>query len=111
MASREATLVSDSFGGYKDLGFEFKEHAIVNHGADEFVKGSLHTNSVEGFFSQLKRGVYGIYHQVSVRHLQRYCDEFAYRYNTRKIKDAERFTLSLQNMERRLTWNRLTEKK
>jgi transposase-like protein len=109
-ASKDAVLITDSFGGYKDLHLEFSQHEIISHGANEFVRGRFHTNSIEGFFSQFKRGVYGIYHQVSVRHLQRYCDEFAYRYNTRKIKDAERFTLSLQNMERRLTWDRLTKK-
>lgn len=110
MASKDATLITDSFGGYKDLNLEFKQHEVICHGANEFVRGQFHTNSIEGFFSQFKRGIYGVYHWCSVGHLQRYCDEFSYRYNTRKMKDADRFTLSLQNMERRLTYNRLTKK-
>jgi hypothetical protein len=65
---------------------------------------------VENFWSVMKRGVYGIYHQISYKHMQRYCDEFSYRYNSRKVKDAERFTVSLQNIERRLTYKTLVVK-
>lgn len=109
-AAKDAVLISDSFGGYKDLYLEFKQHEVISHGDNEFVRGRFHTNSIEGFFSQFKRGIYGVYHFCSVKHLQSYANEFAYRYNTRKMKDADRFTLSLQNMERRLTWQGLTKK-
>ncbi|HEX7757400.1 MAG TPA: IS1595 family transposase, partial [Niabella sp.] len=103
-----STMVSDSLGMYAYLSKngEFT-HVIVDHGKGEYVKGKFHTNSIENFWSQLKRGLYGIYHQVSPSHLQRYCDEFALRYNTRKIADNERFDLSLQRSEGRLTYNRL----
>ena len=103
-----STMVSDSLGLYAYLSKngEFT-HVIVDHGKGEYVKGKFHTNSIENFWSQLKRGLYGIYHQVSPSHLQRYCDEFALRYNTRKIADNERFDLSLQRSEGRLTYNRL----
>ncbi len=101
--SNKAFLVTDGFGGYKDLHKEFNGHEIINHSQDEFVRGFYHTNSIEGFFSQLKRGLYGIYHSVSTKHLQSYCNEFAYRYNTRDLKDAERFTLSLRNVSGRLS--------
>lgn len=105
-----ANIVTDGFGAYKDLRFEFSDHQIVNHTQDEFVRGEWHTNGIEGFFSQLRRGIYGIYHWCSPVHLQSYCNEFAFRYNTRKMKDCDRFQLSLNNMERRLTWQRLTKK-
>ena len=55
----------------------------------------------------MKRGVYGIYHQISFKHLQRYCDEFSYRFNSRQITDAERFIFATQNIEGRLSYKRL----
>ena len=82
--STEALVVTDSLNAYKGLHKEFAGHEIVNHNQDEYVRGNVYTNTVEGFFSILKRGIYGIYHQVSPKHLQRYCDEFAARYNTRR---------------------------
>lgn len=100
-----STMLTDGFGGYRYMN-EFK-HEAVSHDKDEYVRGEFHTNSIEGFFSQLKRGIYGIYHHVTPKHLQRYCDEFAYRYNHRKMKDADRFTLACRNLEGRLTYNQL----
>ncbi len=91
-------------------GLDDYQHAAVFHSKNEWVRNDVHTNNVENFWSVMKRGLHGIYHQISYKHLQAYCDEFAYRYNTRKIKDCERFNLSLQNMERRLTYNQLTRK-
>ncbi len=84
---------------------------MVNHGQEEYVRGAFHTNTIEGYWSFLKRGIYGIYHHVSAKHLQRYCDEFSYRYNTRDIGDNERFVLSFRTSERRLTYNKLVGKK
>ena len=54
------------------------------------MRGNVHTNTVEGFFSLLKRGVNGVFHHVSREHLHRYCDEFAFRYENRKASDGER---------------------
>ena len=82
----------------------------VNHSKKQWVKGNVHTNNVENFWSVMKRGVHGIYHQISYKHLQRYCDEYAYRYNSRKITDKERFVNSLQQMEGRLTYKKLIGK-
>ena len=62
---------------------------------------------MEGFWGLLKRGILGIYHNVSNKHLQRYVDEFVFRYNTRKISESERFALFLQHMENRLTYQEL----
>lgn len=67
-------------------------HTTVNHLSKQYVVGDNHTNTIEGYWSLLKRGIYGIYHQVSPKHLHRYCTEFSYRYNTRKNFDDERFT-------------------
>lgn len=108
--STEALVVTDSLNAYKGLAKEFAGHEIVNHNQDEYVRGNVYTNTVEGFFSILKRGIYGIYHQVSPKHLQRYCDEFASRYNTREIKDHERFISSLKKAEGRLKYNQLIGK-
>ncbi|MCW3073433.1 MAG: family transposase [Flaviaesturariibacter sp.] len=107
----DATIYTDGFGAYKDLNKEFAVHGTVDHANGEYVlNGIVHTNSIEGFWSILKRGLYGIYHQVSEKHLQRYCDEFSARYNTRDIKDNERFELAVKNSEGRLTYNTLIAK-
>jgi transposase-like protein len=102
--SPDAVIITDGFGGYYGLNKEFKQHEVLNHSQDEFVRGEFHTNTIEGFFSFLKRSLYGCYHAVSPKHLQRYCDENAYRYNTRKLHDGFRFQLSLQNIEGRLDY-------
>lgn len=104
MVSKDAVLITDGFGGYKDLHLEYRDHQIINHNQDEFVRGSFHTNTIEGFFSFLKRSIYGCYHNVSPKHLQRYCDENAYRYNTRKLHDGFRFQISMMNIEGRLKY-------
>jgi hypothetical protein len=59
------------------------KHKTVDHGRKEYVRGKVHTNTIEGFWSQLKRSIDGTYHSVSPKHLQAYVDEFAWRYNLR----------------------------
>ncbi|WP_026769601.1 IS1595 family transposase [Asinibacterium sp. OR53] len=106
-----STMVTDSYSMYAFLSKENNfTHVVIDHSKGQYVNGKFHTNGVENFWSLLKRGLYGIYHQVSPQHLQRYCDEFAARYNTRRIADNERFDVSLQNSEGRLTYNRLIGK-
>jgi hypothetical protein len=85
-------------------------HQVVNHAGDEFVRGLYHTNSIEGFWSLLKRGIIGIYHNVSKVHLQSYCNEFALRYNTRTHSTAQRFNFILTNTTGRLTYKQLISK-
>ena len=85
-------------------------HVIVDHKKGEYVKSGFHTNGIENFWSLLKRGIIGIFHQVSPWHLQRYCDEFAARYNSRKISDDQRFNLVLQKSDGRLKYNDLIGK-
>jgi len=75
-------IMSDEWQSYRGLNKDFK-HSVVKHGAGQYVKGIIHTNSIEGFWSQLKRSVHGTYHCVSPKYLQAYIDEFAYRYNLR----------------------------
>ncbi len=102
-----ATLMTDSFASYRGLDQEYADHFTVNH-LDEFVRGEIHTNTAENFFSILKRGIDGVYHHVSEAHLGRYLDEFTFRYNNRVangINDAERTRRALLGSEgKRLTY-------
>lgn len=107
---KSSVVVSDGFGAYYGLDKEYKKHVVINHAKDEWSKGEYHTNSIEGFWSQLKRGIYGIYHHASPKHLQRYCDEFAFRYNTRKANESDRFDYSFLNCEKRLRYSELIAK-
>lgn len=88
-------LMTDGEGQYRILGPMFAKHEAVNHGIGEYVRGDAHTNTVEGYFSILKRGIVGTYHHVSQQHLKRYLAEFDFRYNERValgVSDAERAT-------------------
>ncbi len=105
-----STIVTDGYHIYKRLAANYN-HVVVDHTRDVYVVNGFHTNSIEGYWSQLKRGIYGIYHQVSPKHLHRYCDEFAYRYNTRKTSDSDRFNKSIEKANgKRLTYKRLINK-
>jgi transposase-like protein len=86
-----STIYTDEHMPYRTLSKLGFNHESVNHGVKEFVNGMASTNTAEGFWSHLKRGVNGIYHHVSAKHLQRYCDEYTYRWNTRDLTDGERF--------------------
>jgi transposase-like protein len=103
-------MVSDNARGYQSLASDYA-HVIINHSAGEYVNGAFHTNGVENFWSLFKRGIIGIYHQVSHKHLQAYANEFAYRYNTRKVKDQERLATVLTHTQGRLKYKDLTKKK
>jgi len=105
--SKNATLLTDGFGGYHGLDKHFADHQTLNHIKGEYVRGDYHTNNIENFWSMLKRGIYGIYHYASPKHIHRYCDEFAYRYNTRNDNDADRFTASLGRVDGKLTYKQL----
>lgn len=106
--NKDADLVIDSHAGYTGFNKEFKSHEVVNHSSQEYVReGNIHTNSIEGAFSLLKRSIIGIYHQVTPKHLNMYCSETMFRYNLRDMKDADRFKLSLSMVEGRLTYKDL----
>ena len=76
-------MMSDELHAYDGLSMGFVGHDTIKHSAGQYVKGEIHTNTVEGFFSLLKRGIVGTFHHVSKGHLHRYCDEFSFRYSTR----------------------------
>ena len=86
----DAKLMTDEHPGYKAVGKQFADHQTVNHSQKEYVRGEASTNTVEGYFSLLKRGLTGTYHHVSQKHLHRYLDEFNFRYNARTVNDAIR---------------------
>ena len=86
VVSKDATIVTDGFGGYAGLNKIFREHQVLNKEKEEYTKGKYHTNTIEGFWTLLKRGIYGQYHKVSRRHLQSYLDEFTFKYNHRTDK-------------------------
>ena len=106
MVEKGAILVTDEWNGYNGLTSDYN-HQVIKHKEGKYVSGQFHTNSIEGFWSLLKRGIFGIYHFASAQHLTRYCDEFSYRYNTRKIDDSDRFMVSLTKVEGRLTYKQL----
>lgn len=106
----DAVIMTDTHLAYQGLAFEYAGHGTVNHSQSEYRNGICYTNGVEGFFSSLKRSIFGIYHQVSPKHLQRYCEETSYRYNTRKISDKDRFINTLSKSEGRLTYKNLIQK-
>lgn len=90
-----STMYTDEWGPYKDLMYDY-DHQVVEHGKGQYKNGYACTNNIEGFWSQLKRSIIGIYHWVSPKHLQRYCDEISFRFNHRNITDKERFDIALQ---------------
>src|ERR1700720_1895901 len=107
VTSRKSHFRTDESGIYWKIGEEFATHRTVNHSAEEYVRGDAHTNTAEGMFSILKRGIYGSYQHVSEAHLQRYLNEFDFRYNNRValgVNDADRATRAI----RRAAGKRLT---
>lgn len=105
---RTATLYSDEWQGYKTVHKLYKRY-IVDHGHGQYVNGNAYTNNIEGFWSILKRGLTGIYNHTSKKHLQRYVNEFCFRYNYRKLDGKERFNCLLCNSKHRITYNELTK--
>lgn len=102
-------VMTDEAGVYKPIVADFAGHGAVNHSIEEYVRGGFwHTNTVENYFSILKRGITGTYHHVSQAHLKRYLAEFDFRYNERSglgVSDAERAAKALRGIEgKRLTY-------
>lgn len=102
-----ATIMTDELGSYRGIGAEFDGgHHVVTHSKGEYRRGEAGTNEVEAFFALLKRGIVGSFHHVSKQHLNRYCDEFSFRWNHRKISDAERTVQAIRSAEgKRLTYS------
>jgi transposase-like protein len=111
--SRKSTLMTDGARFYVRVGEEFASHQSVDHVDGEYVRGTAHSNTVENFFSILKRGVIGTYHHISEAHLNRYLAEFDFRYSNRSglgVTDTARTNLMLQGATgKRLTYRRPSE--
>jgi len=109
----KARLMTDEAAIYKKVGREFAEHGVVKHGAEEYARGDIFTNTVESSFAILKRGLYGTFHSVSEQHLQRYCNEFDFRWNTRQsqgFNDKMRADIALKGIAgKRLTYRRVSK--
>ncbi len=102
---RDVRLMTDESGLYTEVGKQLASHESVKHSIKEYVRGDCHTNTVEGFFSLLKRGIIGVYHHVGTGHVHGYVDEFAFRYDARKMTDAERVQAAMRGVEgKRLTY-------
>jgi transposase-like protein len=107
IVEENAIMVSDELQAYGKLNKNYK-HVKVNHSRGEYVRDLAHTNTIEGFWSQLKRQIVGIHHYVSPKHLQRYCNEAAFRYNAKTVPQDERFASVLLNIEGSLKYSELT---
>lgn len=105
-----ATIFTDEHQAYRNLG-KIYTHDTINHSIKLYVDGEVHTNTIENFWSILKRGIYGIYHNVSEKHLDRYLNEFASRFNERHNSNQGRLEKFLAKSESRLTYNALIANK
>ena len=103
-----STVYTDEAKVYNKLHKTYT-HDNVKHSLNIYVDGNVHTNTIENFWSVLKRGLYGVYHQVSDKHVSRYLDEYAARFNTRSLTSQERFEKFLVDSESVLTYNELTQ--
>ena len=83
----DAEVMTDEHGAYMTLTKQGWKHDIVAHSKDEWVRGKVHTQGIENFWSLFKRGVIGSFHSVSVKHLHRYLNEFTFRFNNREAED------------------------
>jgi transposase-like protein len=106
---REAHIMTDDHPGYKGLGKEFRRHSTIRHKWKVYARKEgdvlISTNTIEGYFSILKRGINGVYHHVGKQHLHRYLSEFDFRYNSRDMKDGERCLLAINKVTgKRLTY-------
>jgi transposase-like protein len=106
--AKETAMMTDEGGHYFTLGDHFASHESVSHKADEYVRGEVHTNTVEGFYSVFKRGMKGVYQHCSEKHLHRYLNEFDFRYSNRVrlgIDDVERTERAIMGIVgKRLTY-------
>lgn len=100
-----ATLMTDEYVGYQRVGPRFAAHHTVKHSEREYARGDAHINSAESFFSLLKRGIVGAFHNVSRKHLHRYTSEFEFRWNHRHTNDATRTEAAIRAADgKRLTY-------
>jgi transposase-like protein len=100
VVSKQSTIMTDECSSYHGIGKSFDGgHKTVNHSYGEYAYHDITTNTVESYFSLLKRGVHGIFHHISKKHLTRYCDEFSFRWNQREVTDGQRAVAAIQGIE------------
>jgi len=109
---RSARLMTDELRSYSGLGKEFAGgHEVLNHSAGEYARGDATTNTVEAFFGLFKRGVMGSFHHISEKHMNRYLNEFSFRWDLRKSSDSDRTIEAIQSSEgKRLMYRAPIEK-
>lgn len=104
-------MVTDEWRSYRPLSENYF-HIAVDHSSGQYASGAFSSNGIENFWSLFKRGIIGIYHQISPKHLHRYSTEFSYRYNSKDQGSIERFTNTIKNANSaRITYNQLIDKK
>jgi transposase-like protein len=101
-------IFTDDWRGYWGIGDHNTVHDTVNHSKEEWVRGQVHTNTIESAFSLFKRGVVGSFHHLSAKHLQAYLDEFVFRYNRRKNRDIFADTLKRLMKSEAMPFKKLT---
>ena len=105
-----STIYTDEWFAYRGLGIVY-EHSMVDHGKYQYVNGDCYTNNIECAWSHLKRTILGTHHWTSKKHLNKYLYEFDFRYNTRSLKDDDRFNKALLQMDTaKLKYKDLTAK-
>src|SRR5579863_1308764 len=98
---RRAHLMSDEFSAYRKIGSEYASHQTVCHATKEYARGEVHVNTAESSHALIRRGLVGIYHNVSGEYLHRYLWQWDFLWNNRKLNDGERSTLAIQSAEGR----------
>lgn len=102
-------FISDEWHAYRGLNVHYK-HDIVNHGIGQYAIGEIHSNTIEGFWTWIKRMITGVYHYVSPKHLQNYAHEVTFRHNTRDVRQSERFEMILSRPIGYLSYKSLIRK-
>ncbi|WPU91276.1 IS1595 family transposase [Mucilaginibacter sabulilitoris] len=104
---RGCNIMGDGYQGYKSIEMHYNVRS-VDHAKGWYVDGDCHTNTIEGFWSQFKKGIKGVYHKTTPKHLQKYVDEFAFRYNYRNLGAQQQLDCVISKMECRLKYKELT---
>ena len=99
---RNTRLITDGHAAYRRIE-EYLQHDIIDHEI-EYVRGDIHTQNIESYWSMIKRGVYGVFHHAGDGYLRRYLHEFDFRHNRRKVSDVERFAALLSQTQGRVLW-------
>jgi transposase-like protein len=95
----EAHIMTDTMHSYWGLDKQFAAHETVDHTHGEYVRGIVHVNFSESYFSLLKRGIFGAFHHISAQHMQRYLEEFDFRWNRRQMTDFDRLVEAVAGTE------------